>query len=87
MNTYSAKFWATCPANGLQIDYSLTIKTRSMIRVEELQAHLEGIKSGFHEHIADELLKAFGGLQVLSATHHGVGITTERGSEVVGGEG
>ena len=53
MNTYTAKFWASCPVNGLPIDYTLTIKTGQQIRVESIQERLGQIKEGFHEEIAD----------------------------------
>jgi hypothetical protein len=78
MNTYTAKFWASCPVNGLPIDYTLTIKTGQQIRVESIQERLGQIKEGFHEEIADFLIRSIGGEQVLEAMHHGVHIKTER---------
>jgi hypothetical protein len=80
MNTYTAKFWAACPVNSLAIDYTLTIKTDRQILVEAIQDRLAHIGQGFHEDIADALLKSFGGEQVLEAMHHGVHIKTERNS-------
>lgn len=78
MNTYTAKFWASCPVNSLPIDYTLTIKTGQQIRVEAIQERLDHIREGFHEDIADQLQRTFGGEQVLEAMHHGVHIKTER---------
>ena len=78
MNIYKTKFFATCPVNGARIEYCLTIQTGQVIEVEALIAEVESIKSGLHEAIADRLLSAFGGSQVMTADHHGVNIQTIR---------
>ena len=78
MNIYKTKFFARCPANGVRIEYSLTIQTGNVIEVEALISEVESIKSGLHEDIADRLLSAFGGSQVMTADHHGVNIQTIR---------
>lgn len=78
MNTYKTKFFAKCPANGIRVEFELTINTGSVIPVEDILAEVEGIKTGFHEEIADSLQQRFGGSQTLIADHHGVRIETTR---------
>lgn len=78
MNIYKRKFIATCPNNGEHISYELTIETNVKIMVEHIVAATKMIKSGYHEDIADNLLKTFGGKQVLKAHHHEVDIETIR---------
>lgn len=80
MNRYSRIFVAACPNNGESIIYSLTIETKErMIQVEHIVTATALIKQGFHEQIADELHRRFGGRQTLQAHHHGVDIETVRG--------
>lgn len=79
MNKYSRIFVATCPNNSESIIYDLTIETADrMIQVEHIVTATNLIKRGFHEQIADELHRRFGGRQVLRAHHHGVDIETVR---------
>lgn len=79
MNIYRRQFVATCPNNGEAIIYSLTIEAGDrMIQVEHICTATALIKQGFHEQIADELHRRFGGRQVLRAHHHGVDIETIR---------
>lgn len=78
MNTYRTEFFATCPTNGVRIKYALVIETAEVIQVEQIVAKVESLDQGFHEEIADELLSAFGGRQMLVAEHHSVSIETER---------
>jgi len=79
-NRYSHQFVAACPNNGMQIIYNLVIETADkMIQVEHITTATALIKQGFHEQIADELHRRFGGLQTLRAHHHGVDIETVRG--------
>jgi len=78
LNTYQTKFFCLCPVNRVRIEYALTIRTRNMVPVEEILATVESYTEGYHEEIADELLKRFGGHQLLRAEHHGVTIETER---------
>lgn len=78
MNTYRTRFFARCPSNGIRISYELTIKADSMIPVERILSAVEAIGDGYHEAIADRLLAALGGTQILIADHHGVTIETER---------
>lgn len=76
MNVYTTTFYATCPVNGKWIEYRLRIEHSQMIRVEELIDSLP--RDGFHEDIADNLFARFGGVQTLTAEHHGVHIATSR---------
>jgi hypothetical protein len=79
VNRYSRIFVATCPNNGEQIIYTLIIETVGrMLQVEHIVTATALIKQGFHEQIADELHRRFGGRQVLRAHHHGVDIETIR---------
>lgn len=78
MNAYTTEFFTNCPNNGLRIKYRLRIETREIIPVEQITAKVESISEGFHEEVADELLRAFGGVQTLVADHHGVTIETTR---------
>jgi hypothetical protein len=80
MNKYSRIFVAACPNNGESIIYDLTIETSAdrVIQVEHILTATALIKRGFHEQIADELHRRFGGRQVLRAHHHGVDIETVR---------
>ena len=79
MNRYSRIFVAACPNNGEQIIYTLIIETVGrMLQVEHIVTATALIKQGYHEQIADELHRRFGGRQVLRAHHHGVDIETVR---------
>jgi len=78
MNTYRTSFFSACPSNGVRIKYRLRIQTHEVILVEDILARVGGMQAGYHEAIADELFKRFGGLQKLSAKHHGVRIVTTR---------
>ncbi len=78
MNAYTTEFFTNCPNNGLRIKYRLRIETREVIPVEQITAKVETLHEGFHEEVADELLRAFGGVQTLVADHHGVTIETTR---------
>lgn len=80
MNIYRRQFVATCPNNGEAIIYDLTIQVPidRMIHVEHIVTATKLIRQGFHEQIADELHRRFGGRQALRAHHHGVDIETIR---------
>jgi hypothetical protein len=78
MNTYSTKFFAICPNNGTRIEYELQIQSESMIQVEDIIDAVMLLNRGFHEEIADQLHREFGGQQTLTANHHGVFIRTIR---------
>lgn len=79
MNRYSRIFVAACPNNGEQIIYTLIIETVGrMLQVEHIVTATALIKQGYHEQIADELHRRFGGRQILRAHHHGVDIETIR---------
>lgn len=78
MNAYTTEFFATCPNNGSRIKYRLRIETQSVIPVERIVAFVSDLSAGLHEGFADLLLAAFGGLQTLTADHHGVTIETTR---------
>jgi hypothetical protein len=79
MNIYSRQFVAACPNNGEPIIYNLRIEiVGGMIQVEHIVTATALIKRGYHEQIADELHRRFGGRQLLRAHHHGVDIETIR---------
>jgi hypothetical protein len=78
LNIYRTEFFANCPVNGVRIKFALEIRTKEVIPVEQIIARVEAISEGYHEEIADDLLRAFGGHQTLIAAHHGVTIETER---------
>jgi len=78
LNRYHVTFKATCPNNGVEIDYDLTIDTKLTIMVEEIMEEVQNITSGYHEDIADRLADRFFGRQTLKGHHHGVDITTVR---------
>ena len=61
-----------------QITYELEIKHTDKILVEDILETISKLLIGYHENIADELFKKFGGEQTLIANHHGVFIETER---------
>jgi len=80
MNIYRVKFYARCPQDGCSIQYALTIHTGRVILAEDIITATEEIAEGMHEAIADRLVDALGGNQVLMATHQGVEIETIRPS-------
>lgn len=78
MNAYTTKFFACCPNNQVRVEYLLRIETRETLSVEDIIAGVQLHDEGYHEEIADALLKRFGGVQKLTADHHGVVIETTR---------
>lgn len=78
MNIYRHTFTAVCPADGEVIIYRLEIKSPIMIHVEHIKTATALIKKGWHEQIADDLVKRLGGDQTITATHQGVEIETVR---------
>ena len=78
MNKYTVKFFAKCPANGVRVEYTLSITANKTIKVEMLIDTISQYDGWFHEDIADNLFDRFGGHQLLSAFHHGVFIETTR---------
>jgi hypothetical protein len=80
MNTYTQRFQATCPVNGIMVAYVLTIATPRTIMVEAIQAAVGTLTTGYHEAFADKLWQQFGGTQTLTANHHGTDIETVRGA-------
>lgn len=78
MNAYTTEFFALCPNGGARIKYRLRIETREMLMAEDIIIACEATGEGFHEEIADAMLKRFGGVQTLVADHHGVTIETKR---------
>jgi hypothetical protein len=80
MNTYKAEFFAACPNNGARIKYHLTVQTSEVLMVEAINDALWLLDKGFHEEFADQLFREFGGVQTLTAHHHGVDIETTRGA-------
>ena len=77
MNIYRHKFYSRCPNNGQLIEYHFELVTPTMVQVEDIVKGCAVHKMGYHEAIADDLLKQFGGLQTLRAHHHGVDIETQ----------
>jgi hypothetical protein len=75
---YKHRFICRCPNNSRPIDYEWTIEIAEVIAVEDIVATAKGYARSFHEAMADELYKLFGGRQILRAHHHGVDIETVR---------
>lgn len=78
MNNYRVEFFAFCPVNGVRIKYQLHIETMEVIMAEQIVDEVTLHDKGFHEQIADDLFRSFGGRQILTAEHHGVSIETIR---------
>lgn len=78
MNSYSTEFFSICPTNSVRIKYCLVIQTNKIIMVEDIIDEVTLHHRGYHEAIADQLHRTFGGRQVLVAEHHGVKIETVR---------
>lgn len=78
VNRYRTEFFARCPNNGIRVHYRFCIETAAVVRVEDIIAAVDAVKEGFHEEIANNLSRRFGGLQTLTAEHHGVTIETVR---------
>lgn len=81
MNTYRTEFFAFCPVNAVRVKYALRIETKEVIKVEQIIDEVCMHSDGYHEEIADDLFRAFGGRQTLVADHHGVTIETVRGAD------
>jgi hypothetical protein len=79
MNIYRRVFIADCPNNSDPIIYTIAIESEKQIMVEHIVTATLMIRRGYHEAIADDLHRQFGGRQVLRAHHHGVDIETIRG--------
>lgn len=78
-NTYVTEFKARCPVDQSLIDYRWTLVLDYVVMAEELRRIADGIGTGLHEEIANQLFDRFGGVQRLRATHAGgVEITTNR---------
>lgn len=80
MNEYTVEFFAVCPNNGIRIKYLLCIETQKTIEVEQIIDDVMLLNRGYHEEIADQLQRIFGGKQTMIADHHGVIIKTTRGA-------
>ena len=80
MNIYTTDFFANCPNNGIRIAYKLRIESSDVVPVEQIIAAVDCIGDGYHEDIADGLAASLGGVQTLTADHHGVRIETIRQS-------
>jgi hypothetical protein len=78
-NHYRFTFYARCPSDGARIEYAVSILIKLTLPVEELRAFCAQQDGKFQESIADAMHEQFGGRQVITATHQGVQITTERG--------
>ena len=82
MNTYQTTVRLPCLKNNLPIDYWVEIQSVETIMVEDINAFLlnDDGKGVIHEVLADDMYDRFGGWQTIKAMHHGVHITTTRGS-------
>lgn len=80
LNIYTTEFFAVCPVNEVRVKYTLKIETTEVIKVEQIIDEVTLQHRGFHEEIADQLHRVFGGRQTLKAHHHGVEIETLRGN-------
>jgi hypothetical protein len=78
VNVYTQIFEAICPNNDARVTYTLRIESPAMIKVEDLQLSVAGLKQGFHEEFADTLFRRFGGAHTMDAIHHGTHIRTVR---------
>jgi len=81
MNIYKYKFPLVCPVNKLKINYKLKIISKETIMVELIASQINSISEYLHEDLADAFFAKFGGVQVLTAHHHGIDIKTIRGEE------
>ncbi len=81
-NHYQHVFSCKCPNNGIDIVYRLEIALPAdqIVMVEKIVAACAAVETSYHEALADALILELGGQQTLYAHHHGVGITTLRGS-------
>lgn len=79
MNIYKKPFVVKCPSDNDMIIYNLEIHNDEMVRVEHINTAIALITEGYQENIADTLYDRFGGYQIITATHQGVEIVTERG--------
>lgn len=79
MNIYTTEFFAFCPENEVRVKYALRIESATTIKVEDITDEVTLHQRGYHEDIADQLHKTFGGRHTLIAEHHGVHIETKRG--------
>lgn len=82
MNAYTLKFFAPCPTNDVRIEYRWRLELAHVAQVEDLISHAESYARHpvYHEALADDLWRKYGGRQVLTADHHGVTIETHRPS-------
>ena len=78
MNIYSYGFNCICPNDSNIIYYTIKIKSQKMIMIERIKKHCGKYKKQYHEAIADDLFKKFGGKQTVTATHKNVKIKTVR---------
>jgi hypothetical protein len=76
MNCYRYTFAATCPQDGEQIIYGLSIWSKERVLVERIKEVCAEWPAGFQEDIAADLHKQLGGTLRLRATHQGVEIVT-----------
>lgn len=78
LNVYAHDFKSRCPTNGATICYRIVISTTKMILVEDIVALARQYPESYHEPLAEAFYNAFGGMQRLTAFHHGVHIKTIR---------
>ncbi len=81
-NHYQHVFSCKCPNTGKVVIYRLeiTLPAAQILMVEKIVEVCAEREESYHEALADELLAKLGGMQILYAHHHGVGITTLRGT-------
>lgn len=82
-NIYTYKFTAACPNNQQTISYTLELATKWVVMVEDIQdfcSQAAELGKPYHESIADFIHAKLGGVQIITAHHHGCDIRTVRGS-------
>lgn len=82
MNIYVIEFASTCPNNGKTINYRLEIRSTFLILAEDIEKACD-VGPSFHESLADEFQRKFGGRQELTARHGRVEIQTIRGEDAL----
>ena len=78
MNIYTYSFISQCPNDNDYIYYTVQIKTKQMIMIEDIKKYCERYKKEYHESIAGDLFSKFKGKQTITAIHKTVKIKTIR---------
>ena len=79
MNIYGYTFKVECPNYKDEfIEYTLLIRSKQMIMVEDIVKACTYSRPEFHEQIANDLSDCLPGKQSIRATHCGVEVITKR---------